>query len=154
MAARKPAARGKAAASRKPGAQSSAQSSAQPETPLLEWISAAVGLIVTLGLIGVIGWEALNPDPTPPAMVVEQRGVTATPSGYVLEVRVTNRGGSPAAQVIVEGELTPPTGGPPETAEATFDYVPDHSSRAGGLFFQADPRQGELKLGAKGFAEP
>jgi uncharacterized protein (TIGR02588 family) len=123
------------------------------QTPLLEWVSAAIGLVLTLGVIGVIGWEALNADDTPAAIKVESLGATPTGSGYVLQVRVTNTGGSPAAQVAIEGELTPP-GGEAETAEATFDYVPDHSTRTGGLFFTADPAVGALKLRAKGYVAP
>lgn len=148
MAARKQPARRKAAASK-----TAAPGVAAGETPLLEWVFAAVGLVLTLGLIGVIGWEAANPDDSPPAIVVEHLRTTQTSAGYVVEVKVINRGGSPAAQVAIEGELTPP-GGEPETAEATFDYVPDHSTRTGGLFFQADPGVGALKMAAKGYVSP
>lgn len=147
MAARKP-------ASRKPAAAKSRPANPAPvATPLLEWISAAIGLVLTVGVIAVIGWETLNADDSPPAIVVERMAATRTPAGYVLEVKVTNRGGSPAAQVAIEGELTP-AGGAPETAEATFDYVPDHSTRTGGLFFQTDPGAGALKLTAKGYVSP
>lgn len=120
---------------------------------MLEWASAAVGLVLTLGVIGIIGWEALNADDSPAAVRVESLGAQRTPTGYVLQVRVTNTGGSPAAQVAITGELTPP-GGVAETAEATFDYVPDHSTRTGGLFFTGNPRDGALKLYAKGYASP
>jgi uncharacterized protein (TIGR02588 family) len=144
-------------ATRKPARRKTAASTARPpaakQTPLLEWVAAAVGLLLTLGVIGVIGWEALNADDSPAAMKVESLGATRTAAGYVLEVRVTNTGGSPAAQVTIAGELTPP-GGEAETAEATFDYVPDHSTRTGGLFFATDPRAGSLKLTAKGYVSP
>lgn len=143
MAARKQPARRKPAAA-KP---------APDKTPLLEWVSAAIGLVLTLGVIGIIGWEALNPDDSPPAMRVESLGATRTADGYVLEVRVSNTGGSPAAAVLVEGELSRP-GGEVETAEVSFDYVPDHSTRTGGLFFQGDPSAGALKLTAKGYVSP
>lgn len=149
MAARKP-------VRRKPAPSKASPDSRQTmanETPLLEWVSAAIGLVLTLGVIGVIGWEALNADDSPPGMKVESLGATRTGSGYVLQIRVTNTGGSPAAQVIVEGELTPP-GGEPETAEAAFDYVPDHSTRTGGLFFKENPAVGALDLRAKGYVAP
>lgn len=146
MAARKPAVR-------KPAAKSAASRRPQAETPLLEWVSAGVGLALTFGLIGVIGWEAMNADNSPPAVTVERLGVTRAAAGYVLEIEVANTGGSPAAQVAVEGELTRPDG-ETETAQATFDYVPDHSVRKGGLFFAGDPRAGTLRLQAKGYVEP
>ena len=156
MAARKP-------AHRKPAAKPTGRPTGKPttgasrpqkdETPLIEWVSAAVGLVLTLGVVGVIGWEALNADDSPPAITVQRLATTRTAAGYVLVVEVANRGGSPAAQVAIEGELTPP-GGEPETADATFDYVPDHSTRTGGLFFQGNPDGGALKLTAKGYVSP
>ena len=121
-------------------------------TPVLEWVAAGVGLVVLLATIGFVGAEALRPDNSPPQVVVERLGVRETDAGYLVSVRATNRGGSAAAQVVVEGELQ--TGGEPETAEATFDFIADHSSREGGLFFQSDPRQGALILRAKGYAAP
>lgn len=43
---------------------------------------------------------------------------------------------------------------PAETAEANFDFIPDHSARRGGLFFESDPRQRRLSLRAEGYVEP
>ena len=42
----------------------------------------------------------------------------------------------------------------PETAEATFDFLPARSRREGGLYFTNDPRIGALTLRAKGYADP
>lgn len=122
-------------------------------TPLLEWIAGAVGLTLVLLTLGVIGHEALMGDSSPPSIAVAAREVHAVKGGWLLEIDVINEGGSPAAGVAVEGELAA-AGQPPETAEATFDYVPDHSRRRGGLFFSHDPRTGPLTLRAKGFTEP
>ena len=124
----------------------------QGPTPVLEWIAAGVGLVVLIGTVGFIGSEAFRPDRSPPQVVVERLGVRATEAGYLVSVRAINKGGSAAAQVVVEGELE--TGGEPETAEATFDFIADHSSREGGLFFESDPGQGKLTLRAKGYAAP
>jgi uncharacterized protein (TIGR02588 family) len=129
------------------------QSPGAQGTPLLEWIAGAIGGVLVLVTLGVIGHEALFGDPSPPSVTVEAREVHAVKGGWLVEVEVINMGGSPAAAVVIEGELTP-TGQPPETAEATFDYVPDHSRRRGGLFFSHDPRAGQLTLRAKGFTEP
>jgi uncharacterized protein (TIGR02588 family) len=137
-------------APRKPPAK---QSASKARTPLLEWISAAIGLALACGLIGYVAWEAVSSDDTPPAMAVTALSIHPTPGGYVMKIRVENHGGSPAAQVGVEGTLTTP-GAEPEVAETTFDYVPDHSQRDGGLFFTVDPRAGEVKLRARGYVEP
>lgn len=122
------------------------------DTPLLEWISAGIGLVLLIGTIAFVGSEALKPDRSPPQVIVERLGVQQTGTGYLVQIRATNRGGSAAAQVVVEGELKAAAG--PETAEATFDFIADHSSREGGLFFESDPRQGALTLRAKGYAAP
>ena len=125
-----------------------------PGTPALEWIAAALGTALTLFVVGVIGWEALHSRQTkPPAITAERLGVASVAGGYLVEIRVANRGGRPAAQVLVEGELASPQGDP-EVSEATFDYIPDSSARTGGLFFRSDPAAGTLTLRAKGFVEP
>lgn len=130
-----------------------ASASAAKRTPLIEWLAAGVGLALILATLAVVGSELFRADESPPRFVVRAVAVEAVPGGFHMVVRVHNEGGSPAAGVVVEGELTPPAG-PVETAEATFDFVPDHSSHDGGLYFESDPRQGELKLRAKGYAEP
>jgi uncharacterized protein (TIGR02588 family) len=123
------------------------------ETPVLEWIAAAIGLVVLVGVTGFVASEALRPDETPPRIVVQSLGVEKTEAGYLVRIRAVNRGGSAAAQVVVEGELVK-AGAKPETAEATFDFIADHSSREGGLFFRGDPAAGALTFRAKGYAAP
>ncbi|MFN3515069.1 MAG: hypothetical protein ACK41C_18655 [Phenylobacterium sp.] len=124
-----------------------------PLTPLLEYVSACAGLSLTLALIAVIAWDAARSDGGPPAVTAEVRKVVATPAGHVVEVRARNIGQSPAAAVTIEGELIGPGGGI-ETAETTFDYIPERSAREGGLFFQGDPAMGRLSLRAKGYVSP
>lgn len=121
--------------------------------PVLEWIAASVGFGLTLLIVGAIAWEAFADDDTPPSMQVTLERVSPVSGGYVAEIALTNQGGEPAAQVAVEGVLPLPDGAR-EVAEVVFDYVPDHSTRKGGLFFRADPRHQELELRAKGYVEP
>ncbi|HYE45335.1 MAG TPA: TIGR02588 family protein [Caulobacter sp.] len=129
------------------------QTATTDTTSLLEWIAGGIGLLMLLAVLGVIGREALVGDTSPPAIVVEQVGTQAVPGGYLVRIKVANTGGNSAAQVVVEGELARP-GQEPETSEATFDYVPERSSREGGLFFRDDPAGGGLTLRAKGYVEP
>lgn len=139
---------------RKPTSKPTAEASPGAQgTPLLEWIAGAIGLALVLLTGGVIGQEALFGDPSPPAITVAAGQIHAVKGGWLVEIEAVNEGGSPAAQVAVEGELTLP-GQPAQTAEASFDYVPDHSRRPGGLFFTHDPRTGQLTLRAKGYTEP
>ena len=125
-----------------------------PKEPLLEWIAAGVGLVLTLGMMAVIGREALRGDPMqPPAIEVAATAITPIPSGFVVEVVAVNRSGGTAAAVQVEGELK--SGDESiETSNLTFDYVPGHAQRKGGLFFREDPRRHRLEVRALGFQAP
>ncbi|WP_425999295.1 hypothetical protein [Caulobacter sp. DWR1-3-2b1] len=118
-------------------------------TPPLEWASAAVGLALALTAFGFVAHDAVFGEDTPPVIEVRLLGVTATPHGYVAEVRAINHGGTPAAQVQIEGVLE----GASEPSQATFDYIPEESSATGGLVFDTDPRQGKLTLRAKGYVD-
>lgn len=120
----------------------------------LEWIAAAVGLALIVGLLAVIGWEAWRGEPgRTPEIEVRLVRIVASAGGFAVEIEAFNRSGGSAQSVEVEGELTG-GGALDETSSVTFDYVPGHSRRSGGLFFRRDPRQGRLELRALGFQEP
>lgn len=137
-----------APAKRKPAG---AKPAARNEPPLLEWISAAVGLACALMAIGFVGWDALPGDRSPPDIEVRLVAVTPTAHGYVAKVEAINHGDASAAQVAIEGVLSGQ--GETETAQATLDYVPQQSRVGGGLVFERDPRVGRLVLRARGFAD-
>lgn len=123
-------------------------------TPVLEWISAAVGLVLTLTMVGFIGWQAwTSTGREPPAIEVQVRQILPQADGWVVEIAAVNRSPATAAAVQIEGRLTD---GPDvvATSQATLDYVPGHSERAGGLFFREDPRAHALDLRALGYARP
>ncbi|WP_310542720.1 hypothetical protein [Phenylobacterium sp.] len=124
-----------------------------PSTPLVEWLAAGVGLFLVVATIVLIASEAFLADPSPPQVEVRTLEIRSSGPGFLVVVEAENVGGSPAAGVLVEGELERGDG-PPETAEASFDFIPDHSARRGGLFFETDPRLGRLSLRAKGYSEP
>lgn len=122
-------------------------------TPSLEGVAASLGLLLTLGTFGFIGWEAAQDSEEPPVLQVRPARVTRIATGYVLEVEVYNRAGETAASVEIEGTLKR-TGRAPTTSRLLLDYVPGRSVRRGGLLFDQDPRSGELELRAVGYAEP
>ena len=125
-----------------------------PQTPLLEWIAGGVGLLLTLGTFGVIGWEAVTTrGEPPPAIETSVEGVTAAAGGYVVEVRLRNRSHATAAAVEIEGEMSA-GGGEPTRSTATIDYVPGESERRVGLFFREDPRRHGLEVRVLGYSEP
>lgn len=154
MAPRKPAATSRTPRKAPPRpAAAKREGNTKSDIPVLEWVAAALGLALTALVVGVIAWEAFDTDATPPAMRIAVQSISPAAGGYVAEIALTNEGGQPAGQVTVEGVLAA-SDGAPEVSEVTFDYVPDHSTRKGGLFFRADPRGRELQLRAEGFVEP
>ena len=125
-----------------------------PETPVLEWISAALGLALLLGLVGVIGWQAVyGGTDQPPAIELAVVRVVPAGSGFVVEIEARNRSGGTAAGLEVEGTIRQGEA-VLETSAVTFDYVAGHSVAGGGLVFTRDPRAHRLELRARGFQEP
>lgn len=125
-----------------------------PREPLLEWVAAGFGLILILGMMAVIGQEALRGDADQlPSIEVRAARIASTPSGYVVEIVATNRTGGTAAAVQIEGELMNGETSV-ETSSLTFDYVPGHAERKGGLFFTEDPRRHRLEVRALGYQAP
>jgi len=126
-----------------------------PREPLLEWIAAGIGLVLTLGILTVIGREALSGEAErPPAVEVRaERVVPVATGGFVVEVAATNRSAATAALVGIEGRLRSGDSAV-ETSSVTFDYVPGHATRRGGLFFREDPRAHSLELRALGYQAP
>lgn len=122
--------------------------------PVLEWIAAGIGLFLTLGMFFIIGREAITGDTHElPAIDVAASRIVPTGSGFVVEVVATNRSGGTGAVVEIEGELKSGETSV-ETSSLTFDYVPGHAERRGGLFFREDPRAHQLELRALGFQTP
>jgi uncharacterized protein (TIGR02588 family) len=123
------------------------------EPPAVEWVVAALGLLLVAASIGVLLYEAFAREDAPPAVVVEVDGVQPVEGGFLVLFHAANRGGRTAATLLVEGELR--RGDETvERSEATIDYSPARSERHGGLFFTHDPAAFELRLRALGYAEP
>ena len=144
-----------AAARKAPSAASGKAKGRQPRqaVPLLEWMVAALGVVLVGGAIVFLVYHSATRGQTPPDVRVAAERVLELDHGYVVQFRVLNDGGSAAAQVTIEGELVGPDG-VTERGEAVLDYLPPRSDREGGLLFTSDPRQGELRLRATGYAKP
>lgn len=127
------------------------------ETPFWEKMVGVLGLLLVLGVVGVLLYEGFQPQ-TAAEIVTEVKSITPQAGGYLVEFQASNRGRKTAAAVVIEGALYEPGSGeaaePLETAEITFDYIPDQSDRLGAFLFERDPRQYELRLQAKGFMDP
>ena len=125
------------------------------ETPLWEKLAGLVGLLLVLGVLGFLLYEA-SQSPTEAEIIPTVESITPQAGGYLVKFTASNQGRTTAASVLVEGALYDPARGdePVETTEMTFDYIPDESDRTGLLVFEHDPRQYELRIQVKGFMDP
>jgi uncharacterized protein (TIGR02588 family) len=121
--------------------------------PLLEWMVAGLGVVLVGGAIAFLVYHSSTRGQTLPDIRAVAERVLELDHGYVVQFRVLNDGGSAAAEVTIEGELVGPEG-TIERGEAVLDYLPPRSDREGGLLFTRDPRGGELRLRATGYARP
>ncbi len=106
---------------------------------------AGLGGLVTIAVIGVVVWEALQP-PSPKTLSAQVVAVEQTPMGYVAVVKVNNDGDDTAAAVDIEGVLGA------QTATASLDYVPGHGHAKAYLHFETDPRTAAVSV--KGWSAP
>ena len=122
--------------------------------PIVEWMAALIGLIITLGMLGFVGWQALSSSETaPPSLSVVAGSVTPAGEGYVVDVTISNASSATAAAVQVRGDLVN-AGAIIESSEMTFDYVPGRSQKKGGLIFHHNPALMEIRLRTVGYTEP
>ncbi|MDF0544119.1 hypothetical protein PX699_17350 [Sphingobium sp. H39-3-25] len=130
------------------------EDSLQGKTPLLEWLAALTGLFLILGVVFVIGREAIRERAaTPPAIAIRVGTISSAGSGYVVAFDALNQTNGTAVAVEIEGTLMSGSS-LVEQSGSTIDYVPGHGRASGGLFFSMDPRKHRLALRATGFQDP
>ncbi len=123
------------------------------EPPALEWLAAAVGLILVVGAVGFMIYQAVVQKHTPPNISVSVDSINPTDSGFLVGFRITNRGAMTASALTIEGELKK-NGESIEKSSATIDYAPSHSERRGGLIFTKNPKDFDLQIRATSYEEP
>ena len=134
------------AKSRKKGSKADAK-------PWLEWVASSLGLLIVLSVVALLGWDALNQDGAPPAVLIDRGRIAQHQAGYTVEITVRNAANATVAEVQIEGVLRR-SGEIVETARTRIDYLPGSSVRRAGLFFTRDPREHEMTIRALGYAEP
>ena len=113
---------------------------------------ASLGLAASLGAIGYLLWEGLQPHTAPVILTARAQEVFATQTGYVVTIEVVNESRQTASAVEVEGKLLGER--ETETVNLTFDYVPGKGRRRGSIAFKGDPQQRSLHLSVKGQVAP
>lgn len=123
------------------------------EIPFLEWLKAAIGLILVVGALGFIIYKAVTNGHEPPIIKVSYGAVEKNEAGYLVKLEVENSGDETAADVVIEGKLTKDIE-EIETSAVTFDYAPSHSKRSGGLYFKNNPNEFDFEISPKGYQKP
>lgn len=124
-----------------------------PGLRLVQWLLAALSLVIVAGTIGFLVWQGAAVRNGPPLLTVRADRTIPQEGGWLVEFTAANRGGAAAAQVRVEGRLEAGAR-PAESSSVVLDYVPAKSERRGGLYFSSDPGQDRLSLRIHGYAEP
>ena len=115
--------------------------------PILQWITAGLGLAVTLGAGGVILAEALQPA-RPVDLAARFESERRTSTSRVVNVVVANAGSETAAGVEVVGKIGS------ETASATLDYVPGDGEASVSLVFPLETTGHPVELSVSGWSKP
>ena len=123
------------------------------ETSPLEWALAALGGVIVAAALAFLIYEGIAGDRSAPDIKIEIKESAPVRNGYRVRFEAMNEGGEAAANVIIEGELAKGETSV-ETSEASIGYLPAHSERGGGLFFNRDPRSFELRVRARGYEDP
>lgn len=132
---------------RRPGRNTAA------EIPALEWVIGGLGLAIVLAVAGVLLYEAIAGDHSPPEVRLTVQAIAPLQHGYLVKVRAENLGGEPAARVSIAAELWEKST-LVEESETQFEHLPPHSTREAGIFFQRDPHAKEIRLRARGYEAP
>lgn len=126
---------------------------APERTSPLEWAVALLGAVLVFGTIGYLVYYGISHPETPPNVTVTHSSSSVLPGGYLIEFTAENDGNTTAADLLItgtlfDGERTV------EESEATLDYLPQQAKRKGGLIFQENPAEFDLRLEASGYATP
>jgi uncharacterized protein (TIGR02588 family) len=121
--------------------------------PLLEWAAGILGAVLFAAMLTVIVWNGVSNGQAAPSIDVRIERIEAGPHGYAVSFAARNDGDATAAEVRLVATLQLESGAT-EEREATFDYLPPHSTRRGGFLFSADPRGRPLEIEAQGYADP
>ena len=125
----------------------------QGSAPVLEWALAAVGVAVAAAVLGYLAFVAVTSPSTPTNLRPEVIRTLEQDGEYLVRIRVQNAGGTPAAAVVVEGQLYD-DGAAIQTSHVTIDYVPSDGASEAGLVFTVPPEDVDLELRVLGYRTP
>src|SRR3546814_2548555 len=72
------------------------------DTPLSEWLVAAIGVILVVGSIGFMAYSAVIGESTTPKVLIRQETVIPGGSGFLVTFKAYNKGEATAEAVTIE----------------------------------------------------
>ena len=131
-----------------------AQRKSLPNIPLIEWVVGGIGLVLVTSMIGLLAYEGLAGDGSPPDVVLKIQSRHHQQQSHAISVTVMNQGGEPASALKIQGELLDEQGSVVESAMSEIDYLPARSEREAGLIFTRPTENFQVKLRALGYEKP
>jgi uncharacterized protein (TIGR02588 family) len=119
-----------------------------------EWVVFAVGLVLVVGTLAYLAYDAATIEDAPPSIEVRAGQAVERPHNFIVPVTLVNHGDQTAEGVQIEVVLE--TGGAEkERGEFTVAFLPRRSTREGWVAFQTDPRTAErVKARVVGYVKP
>ena len=124
-----------------------------PEKNGLEWTVFALALVLVTTIVGWLAWDTATYRDTPPDLTVTLGPGEKMGSEYRVPIKVENRGGKTAENLLVEVALERPRTDP-EIAQVQFQFAPRKGKSAGWAVFATDPGTAVLRARILGFEEP
>lgn len=122
------------------------------EVSRYEWLAAALGALLFVGLVGYFGRAALREESGAPDIAVQVDSVSRASAGWIAHLSAANSGGA-ATSVRIVGELTQ-ADSVVETSDVTLDLLGRSSRQSAGLYFSRDPAQHVLRVRPVSFVTP
>lgn len=116
----------------------------------LEWTVFALSLVLVLGVLGFLSYEAISGANTPPRLEISLGEPVKAGKQWLIPVRIENRGATTATSVEIEVSRR----GRDEKAGFSLDHVPRGGARQGWVSFDAPLQKSELEARVLGYQEP
>lgn len=106
--------------------------------PLVEWTAGIVSVIIVLGTLGYLTFEAFQSDADQPALTATVLEIRERNGSFIVEVEVRNASRGAAAEVHLAG-VARTRDGRERQGQALVDFVPGFSTRRASLVFDVHP---------------
>jgi uncharacterized protein (TIGR02588 family) len=122
-------------------------------TPALEWLLGAIGAALLLAAVALLVRDGLNRTQRPGVVEARVLDVARAGTAFVVRFELRNSGDETLSNLRVTARLADGDS-VIETASTTIDYLPAHSTHAGGFYLRHDPDRYTLAIAPEGYQVP